>query len=240
MCESFDSLGRDHLVLLCQSQGHSTIVEAFASKGRKGERKYRKVEPVFYASYLNDLHVTEDYYLVYSYKSLHVFWNTQKHRLPETLQTQSELSLPGLETFALPPAANFIYTIEAGELTKYALSEEPASLSLKAETPLVKVFTMFLYGSCDDLQGEGSKEGEGGREGVEACKVRKEVLLRVVEEDYPREEDFSISASFIVILITVFLLVIWICLKKYKGLEREARKVLENYQRKRTGQRRPI
>lgn len=159
MCESLDSLGRDHLVLLCQSQGHSTIVEAFASKGRKGERKYRKVEPVFYASYLNDLHVTEDYYLVYSYKSLHVFWNTQKHRLPETLQTQSELSLPGLETFALPSAANFIYTIEAGELTKYALSEEPASLSLKAETPLVKVFTLFLYGSCDDLQGEAGKEG---------------------------------------------------------------------------------
>lgn len=30
----------------------------------------------------------------------------------------------------------------------------------------------------------------------------------------------------------MFLLVIWICLKKYKGLEQEARKVLKNYQNK--------
>lgn len=41
------------------------------------------------------------------------------------------------------------------------------------------------------------------------------------------------SASIVAILVTVFLLVIWICLKKYKGLEREARKVLENYKNKR-------
>lgn len=40
--------------------------------------------------------------------------------------------------------------------------------------------------------------------------------------------------------MTVFLLVIWICLKKYKGLEREARKVLENYQNKRMRQNRKI
>jgi hypothetical protein len=43
----------------------------------------------------------------------------------------------------------------------------------------------------------------------------------------------GVSASIVVILVTVFLLVIWICLKKYKGLEREARKVLQNYQNKR-------
>jgi hypothetical protein len=43
-----------------------------------------------------------------------------------------------------------------------------------------------------------------------------------------------VSASIIVILIVIFLLVIWICLKKYKGLEREARKVLEAYKKKRS------
>ena len=35
-----------------------------------------------------------------------------------------------------------------------------------------------------------------------------------------------------VILIVVFLLIIWICLKKYTRFEREARRVLEAYKRK--------
>jgi hypothetical protein len=30
----------------------------------------------------------------------------------------------------------------------------------------------------------------------------------------------------------IFLVIIWICLKKYKGLEKEARKVLEVYKKK--------
>lgn len=42
----------------------------------------------------------------------------------------------------------------------------------------------------------------------------------IIEEFSPRKEDFSVSASIIVILIVIFLLIIWICLKKYKGLER--------------------
>lgn len=40
------------------------------------------------------------------------------------------------------------------------------------------------------------------------------------------------SASIIVILIVVLLLIIWICLKKYGRFEREARKVLDAYKRK--------
>jgi len=40
--------------------------------------------------------------------------------------------------------------------------------------------------------------------------------------------------------VTMFLLVIWICLKKYKGLEREARKVLQAYQNKRLRRNRKI
>lgn len=65
------------MVMLCQSQGHSTIIEAYQYLEKKSqERKYRKVEPIFQANYLNDLHLTRDYYLVYSYKSIHAFWNT--------------------------------------------------------------------------------------------------------------------------------------------------------------------
>lgn len=57
--------------------------------------------------------------------------------------------------------------------------------------------------------------------------------MEIIEEFSPRKEDFSVSASIIVILIVIFLLVIWICLKKYKGLEREARRVLDAYKKKR-------
>ncbi len=50
--------------------------------------------------------------------------------------------------------------------------------------------------------------------------MSKNIVLKVTEEEYPRQEDFGISASIVAILVTAFLLVIWICLKKYKGLER--------------------
>jgi hypothetical protein len=85
-CESFDTISEEHFVLLCQSQGHSTIIEAYRYQDRRTkDYKYRKIEPLFQANYLNDLHLTDQYYLVFSYKSLHVFWNTQKNRLPESL-----------------------------------------------------------------------------------------------------------------------------------------------------------
>lgn len=62
----------------------------------------------------------------------------------------------------------------------------------------------------------------------------------MAEEEYPHKQDVNISASIVIILIVVFLLVIWICLKKYKGLEKEARKILDNYKKKKTSQRRAI
>lgn len=97
MCESFDSVERNHIVLLCQNQGHSTIIEVYREFSLKTKKFiYRKLEPIFQGNYLNDLHLTDSFYLVYSYKDIHVFWNTQKHRLPETLETQSEIILPGL------------------------------------------------------------------------------------------------------------------------------------------------
>lgn len=157
-CESFDSISEEHFVLLCQSQGHSTIIEAYRYQDRRTkEYKYRKIEPLFHANYLNDLHLTEQYYIVYSYKSLHVFWNTEKNRLPESLETQSEIVIPGLETFTLHSAGglNFLYTVEAGELNKYELKEEKPVLAFRSDKAVEKALKVYLYGSCGDLEGEG-------------------------------------------------------------------------------------
>jgi hypothetical protein len=46
------------------------------------------------------------------------------------------------------------------------------------------------------------------------------------DQFYGKSDDWSISASIVILLIMIFLVVIWICLKKYMGLEKEARKVL--------------
>ena len=144
--------------------------------------------------------------------------------------------VPALETFALHKenGLNYLYTIQAGELNKYELREEKPLLRLKSDVPVDKTFKLYLYGSCADL------EGLEAERGVEACRVTKNMILKVGLEEYPHEQDFNISASIVVILLTVFLLVIWICLKKYKGLEKEARRVLESYQKKRKGQTRAI
>ena len=92
-------------------------------------------------------------------------------------------------------------------------------------------FNLSIFGNCNDIKKEG-----GGDEGSRTCELEKEIHLNVVEDFSPRKEDFSVSASIVVILIVVFLLIIWICLKKYKGLEREARKVLEAYKKKKPTQ----
>jgi hypothetical protein len=65
-------------------------------------------------------------------------------------------------------------------------------------------------------------------------------MLEVVVEPFVDREDYGVSASIIVLLVLIFLVVIWICLKKYKGLEKEARKVLEVYKRKKASNRRAI
>ena len=46
---------------------------------------------------------------------------------------------------------NYLYTIEAGQLFKYNLTEKPARLSVKSDELISKPFTLFLYGSCADL-----------------------------------------------------------------------------------------
>ena len=44
MCESFDTIERSHVVLLCQNQGHSTIIEVYRELNKKTkEFMYRKV-----------------------------------------------------------------------------------------------------------------------------------------------------------------------------------------------------
>ena len=73
MCESFDTMEKEHIVLICQDQGHTTIIEAYWESNMN---VYKRLEPVFKADYLNDLWVGKRYSLVYSYNSLHVFWNT--------------------------------------------------------------------------------------------------------------------------------------------------------------------
>jgi hypothetical protein len=82
-----------------------------------------------------------------------VFWNTRRNKLPETLDTQSEIYVPGLETFALDGSgeSRFMYTVEAGEMIKYELKEEGPTLTLHSAEPVLKIFKFYILGSCDDL-----------------------------------------------------------------------------------------
>ena len=97
MCESFDTVRRQHVVLLCQNQGHSTIVESFREWDRKSKQyHYRKAEPVFQGNYLNDLHVGPHYFLAYSYTNIHTFWANHNSNQIHTVDTQGQIVLPGL------------------------------------------------------------------------------------------------------------------------------------------------
>lgn len=39
--------------------------------------------------------------MIFSNKLINVFWNTKENKLPEALETQSQILIPGLETFKL-------------------------------------------------------------------------------------------------------------------------------------------
>ena len=135
MCVSFDTIEEGHIVMICQNQGQSTIIEAYRrSRPDSKGNLYQTLTPVFHYEYINDLHVTWNYYLVYSYNSLHVFWNTQRNRLPETFTTQSQIPIDGLETFTIEstPESTVIYTISDGELSKYLLYEKRAQITLQS------------------------------------------------------------------------------------------------------------
>jgi hypothetical protein len=93
--------------------------------------------------------------MIFSNKVIDVFWNTVKNRLPETLDTQSQISIPGLETFKLKKISGnngvdkmFLYSIESGKLVKYLVEESPPKLTFRADKPIAKNMSLYIYGSC--------------------------------------------------------------------------------------------
>lgn len=94
-----------------------------------------------------------NFYIVFSHKKLHVFWNTKSNDLPERINTESQISLPGLKTlyYVSNPEGQFLYTIEGSELKKYTISELQAKLIIKSSTPVQKHFALQMYGNCKDL-----------------------------------------------------------------------------------------
>lgn len=92
--------------------------------------------------------------MIFSNKLINVFWNTKKNRLPETLDTQSQISIPGLETFKLKKINSnneskiYLYAVESGKLVRYLMEESPPKLSFKSSQAIYKNLTIYMYGSC--------------------------------------------------------------------------------------------
>ena len=80
--------------------GSSSIVEVYGTE-TDGEIKFEHSQPQYHFNYFNDLDINKNYYMVFSHKILNVYWNSRENNIPETVNTQSQLNLPGLETFFL-------------------------------------------------------------------------------------------------------------------------------------------
>ncbi len=64
--------------------------------------------------------------MIFSNKLINVFWNTKQNKLPEALETQSQILIPGLETFKLKKNNKnnndvYLYSVQSGKLVKYLL-----------------------------------------------------------------------------------------------------------------------
>ncbi len=80
---------------------------------------FEKLQPEYHVNYFNDLEINKNYFLVFSHKTLNVYWSSKENNIPETVNTRSQLDLPGLETFYFRMATNpneksFLYVIQSG------------------------------------------------------------------------------------------------------------------------------
>ena len=62
---------------------------------------FQKLQPAYHLNYFNDLETSRDYFMVFSHKIINVYWSSKENNIPETVDTRSQLDLPGLESFFL-------------------------------------------------------------------------------------------------------------------------------------------
>lgn len=95
--------------------------------------------------------------MIFSNKLINVFWNTKKNRIPEQLDTKSQVSIPGLETFKLNKIHTnkeqkmYLYAVESGKLVKYLVEESAPKLTFHSSQAIYKNMTILMYGSCEEI-----------------------------------------------------------------------------------------
>lgn len=103
--------------------------------------------------------MNKNYFLVFSHRTLNVYWSSKENDIPETVNTRSQLDLPGLETFYFrmnsgPKKQSYLYVIQSGVLKQMLMSESPAKLLVKSPTTIDKSFKISIFGNCQDLPKE--------------------------------------------------------------------------------------
>ena len=76
-CNAMDSVNVDHLVLVCQLGSSSYIVEAYSTLNDRGEYVFHKLQPEYHINYFNDLEMSKNYFLVFSHRTLNVYWSSK-------------------------------------------------------------------------------------------------------------------------------------------------------------------
>jgi hypothetical protein len=135
-----DSKSFDLIVLVCQLGSSSYIVEASATLNHNGEYEFKKLQPEYQLNYFNDLEINDNYFLVFSHRALNVYWSAKANNIPETINTRSQLDLPGLETFWIQMGSHsqnsYLYMIQSGVMRMMEISDSKAKLSVRALQPV--------------------------------------------------------------------------------------------------------
>lgn len=93
---------------------------------------------------------------MFSHRTLNVYWSSKENNIPETVNTRSQLDLPGLETFyfrmgAGPNKESYLYVIQSGVMKQLLMSESNAKLLVRSPTVVDKKFKVSMFGNCQDL-----------------------------------------------------------------------------------------
>lgn len=102
---------------------------------------FEKLQPEYHLNYFNDLQINKNYFLVFSHRVLSVYWSARENHIPETVNTRSQLDLPGLETFYFrmnsgPNNESYVYLIQSGIMKQMVISESKARLTVKSSQPV--------------------------------------------------------------------------------------------------------
>jgi hypothetical protein len=114
-------------------------------------------------------------------------------------------------------------------LVKYTLQSFAGDLYFYSSAPITKELTLQVPTQCSGPMLTLNRELQPSKECIYEFKVSLEILANAPPVS---REKLSVSVGVAVLMLGVLIILVWICLVKYRGMEGHAKVLLARYRQK--------